>query len=65
MECPKCKARIGIMKHLIMVETGAIHSLKCFICGFWVQTDHGKGMNETGPSLMTAGAPGHGVGVPG
>ena len=42
MECPKCKARIGIMKHLLMVETGAVHCIKCYICGYWVQIDHGK-----------------------
>lgn len=37
MECPKCKAKIGIMKHRVEVNTGAVECIKCFICGFWVQ----------------------------
>ena len=37
MECPKCKAKVGIMKHLLTVDTGAVHCIKCYICGYWVQ----------------------------
>jgi len=39
MKCPKCKAKVGIMKHIVTVETGAVHCIKCYICGFWVQTE--------------------------
>jgi len=39
MECPKCKAKIGIMKHTLTVNTGAVPCIKCYICGYWVQTD--------------------------
>lgn len=40
MTCPKCKARIGIMKDKVIVGTGAVDGVKCFICGFWVQTNY-------------------------
>jgi Zn ribbon nucleic-acid-binding protein len=59
MVCPKCKARIGIMKHLLMVETGAVHCIKCYICGYWVQIDHGKGMNWGRPLGEVAAAQPH------
>jgi Zn ribbon nucleic-acid-binding protein len=39
MECPKCKAKVGIMKHMLMVNTGAVNCIKCYICGYWVQTE--------------------------
>jgi predicted Zn finger-like uncharacterized protein len=42
MECPKCKAKVGIMSHLLMVDTGVVHCIKCYICGFWVQTERGQ-----------------------
>jgi Zn ribbon nucleic-acid-binding protein len=42
MECPKCKAKVGIMRHLLMVDTGAVHCVKCYICGFWVQAERGQ-----------------------
>jgi len=38
MECPKCKAKVGIMSHTLMVDTGIVHCSKCYICGYWVQT---------------------------
>ena len=38
MECPKCKAKIGIMSHTQTVSTGAVHCIECYICGYWVQT---------------------------
>ena len=38
MECPKCKAQVGIMNHTLTVNTGAVHCIKCYICGYWVQT---------------------------
>lgn len=37
MTCPKCKAKIGIMRHRFAVETGLISCIKCCICGYWVQ----------------------------
>jgi len=39
VECPKCKAKVGVMQHLIMVETGAVQSVRCLICGFWEPAD--------------------------
>ena len=42
MECPKCKAKVGIMRHFLMVNTGAVHCIKCYICGYWVQTERGQ-----------------------
>jgi hypothetical protein len=44
MECPKCKAKVGIMRHQFMVETGAVHCVKCYICGYWVQAERGPVM---------------------
>ncbi|ACH38881.1 hypothetical protein Gbem_1867 [Citrifermentans bemidjiense Bem] len=38
MECPKCRAKVGIMSQTQTVSTGAVHSIKCFICGYWMQT---------------------------
>ncbi len=37
MNCPKCKAKIGIMKHEIILDTGVIHCLRCVMCGYWSQ----------------------------
>ena len=42
MECPKCKAKVGIMEHMLVVNTGAVHCVKCYICGYWVQTYSGE-----------------------
>lgn len=38
MECPKCKAKVGIMTQTQTIDTGSVHCIKCFICGYWVQT---------------------------
>ena len=38
MNCPKCKAKIGIMKHEIILDTGVIHCLRCVMCGYWSQS---------------------------
>jgi hypothetical protein len=43
------------MKHLLVVNTGAVHCIKCYICGYWVQIDHGKGMDWGRPLAETAG----------
>jgi len=37
MNCPKCKAKIGIMKHEIILDSGIIHCLRCVLCGYWSQ----------------------------
>ena len=37
MTCPKCKARIGIHRQELTVETGPVFGTNCFICGYWVQ----------------------------
>jgi predicted Zn finger-like uncharacterized protein len=42
MECPKCKAKVGIMKHQLVVDTGLVHCVKCYICGYWVQAERGR-----------------------
>jgi hypothetical protein len=39
MKCPKCKAKIGIMNHVVLVHTGAIDCVKCMICGYWAHAD--------------------------
>ncbi|TWJ19073.1 hypothetical protein [Geobacter argillaceus] len=36
MTCPKCKARIGIFKQELTVDTGPAFGINCFICGYWV-----------------------------
>jgi len=35
MSCPKCKAKIGVTKHEIVLEAGVIHCTRCVICGYW------------------------------
>jgi hypothetical protein len=35
MRCPKCKARIGVVKHEVVLDAGVIHCLRCVICGYW------------------------------
>jgi hypothetical protein len=37
--CPKCKARVGVMRDVVVVGTGAVHCVRCFVCGYWVQAD--------------------------
>ena len=39
MECPKCKAKVGVVKQMLMVNTGEVFCLKCYICGYWIQTE--------------------------
>jgi predicted Zn finger-like uncharacterized protein len=40
MSCPKCKAKIGVMKHEIMLDAGVVHCTRCVICGYWSQPYH-------------------------
>jgi Zn ribbon nucleic-acid-binding protein len=37
MCCPKCKAKIGVVKHEIMLDSGVIYCTRCVICGYWSQ----------------------------
>jgi hypothetical protein len=37
MSCPKCKAKIGIVRQHFAIETEQIFGIACFICGYWVQ----------------------------
>ncbi|MBJ6724224.1 hypothetical protein [Geomesophilobacter sediminis] len=39
VNCPKCKAKLGMMKDRIVVGTGAVHCIRCYICGYWVQSE--------------------------
>lgn len=39
MNCPKCKAKIGLMKHQIIVDFGVARGVRCIICGYWSQPD--------------------------
>lgn len=53
MTCPKCKAKVGIMRHRFAVETGLISCIKCCICGYWVQE------HPNDERMMTLEAPAH------
>ncbi len=35
MMCPKCKAKIGVMRHEVNVDTGVVVVARCIICGYW------------------------------
>lgn len=37
MNCPKCKAKIGIMKHEIILDFGVVQGALCIICGYLSQ----------------------------
>jgi hypothetical protein len=37
MLCPKCKAKIGIIRQQLATETGQVTGILCYICGFWKQ----------------------------
>ncbi|MDO9309032.1 MAG: hypothetical protein Q7V04_08195 [Deltaproteobacteria bacterium] len=37
MGCPKCKAKIGVMKHEIIVDFGVVQGMRCIICGYLSQ----------------------------
>lgn len=39
MICPRCKAKIGIVKHVVVVHSGSINCVKCLICGYWAETE--------------------------
>jgi hypothetical protein len=35
MSCPKCKAKVGVMKHEVILDAGVVHCTRCVICGYW------------------------------
>lgn len=37
MGCPKCKAKIGVVKHEIVLDFGVVQGTRCVICGFLSQ----------------------------
>ena len=37
MNCPKCKAKIGVMKHEIILDFCVAEGTRCIICGYWSQ----------------------------
>ena len=37
MICPKCKAKIGILRELYHCEVGLVAGIICYMCGFWLQ----------------------------
>jgi len=37
MSCPKCKAKIGVMKHEIVLDACVVRCTRCIICGYWSQ----------------------------
>jgi predicted Zn finger-like uncharacterized protein len=34
MGCPKCKAKIGVMKHEILLDAGFVQCTRCVLCGY-------------------------------
>ncbi|BCS55934.1 hypothetical protein GSbR_12970 [Geobacter sp. SVR] len=42
MTCPKCKAKIGVMRQVIFMDTGTVDSSRCIICGYLASKDHLK-----------------------
>ena len=37
MDCPKCKAKIGVMNHEIILDFTVVQGARCIICGYWSQ----------------------------
>lgn len=35
MQCPKCKAVIGVMRHAITMDMGVVAGYRCVMCGYW------------------------------
>lgn len=47
MNCPKCKAKIGVMKHEIILDFCVVQVERCIICGYWSQPDQPKDLKRT------------------
>jgi hypothetical protein len=54
MTCPKCKARIGIMNHEIIHDTGVVNGCRCVMCGYW-QFDHSQSHKNASSKLSASG----------
>jgi hypothetical protein len=39
MSCPKCNAKIGVLRQQISTETGKVIGVLCYMCGYWHQED--------------------------
>jgi hypothetical protein len=37
MDCPKCKAKIGVMNHEVILDFTVVQGTRCIICGYWSQ----------------------------
>ncbi len=37
MTCPKCKAKIGVLRDRFATESGEASGVLCYICGYWIQ----------------------------
>jgi hypothetical protein len=37
MNCPKCKAKIGVIEQHFFTDSGEIAGVLCYMCGYWVQ----------------------------
>ncbi len=37
MYCPKCKVKIGIIKHESIFDSGFVQGSLCIMCGYWSQ----------------------------
>ncbi len=37
MNCPKCKAKIGVIEHHFFSDSGEITGILCYMCGYWLQ----------------------------
>ncbi len=37
MNCPKCNAKIGVMKHEVILDFTVVEGTRCIICGYWSQ----------------------------
>lgn len=35
MVCPKCKAKIGVIGHQLILDTGVVDYRRCVMCGYW------------------------------
>lgn len=48
MTCPKCKAKVGVIRQKLTTETGHSAGILCYICGYWVQEYPGVDYSSVG-----------------